>query len=97
MCSELTYKLKVIFISGALNDSCMHFERAYFTNKIIDLIPIVFLFLFLPYEHMGGHCEGGHGGDEGEQGEENETHPIQNHCGELPISLSMIKVVTRVK
>ena len=49
---------------------------AYFTNKIIDLIPIVLLFLFLPDEHMGGHCEGGHGGYEGEQGEENQTHPI---------------------
>ena len=62
---------------------------AYFTNKIIDLNPnCSSIFLSLPDEHVGGHGEGGHGGDKGEQGEENQTDAVQNHRGELPISLS---------
>ena len=37
---------------------------------------------------MRGHGERGDGGNPGEEAEDDETHPVQNHGCELPITLS---------
>ena len=46
------------------------------------------IFTYSPDDDVRGHGERGDGGNPGEEAEDDETHPVQNHGRELPITLS---------
>ena len=46
------------------------------------------IFTYSPDDDVRGHGERGDGGNSGEEAEDDETHPVQNHGRELPITLS---------